>query len=352
MKAVKMYGVKDLRVENDVEKPVPQSDEVLLKIKAVGICGSDIPRANKKGPHVLPIILGHEFAGEVVELGSDVKDLALGNRVAVAPLLPDYNDPWSKKGEFSLSEGYKYYGSRNNGAFAEYLAVKEKNCLKFSDDMPYEWGATVDPAANAVHAFLRADAKASDTIAVFGLGAIGMFAVQYAKAIGMKTIIAVDIDDKKLAVAKESGATATINSKQTDAIETILKLTNNEGVNVALEMSGTEICQAQAVASASKMGRVVYLGISNHSLTFPAPTVDRILRYQISVIGSWNSFSAPFPGKEWTESVRLMEEKKMNPDLLITQRLTLDDVPKVFQDIDQDPFYFIKVMFYPNGPEA
>lgn len=347
MKAVKMYGVKDLRVE-EAEKPVPAKDEVLLKIHAVGVCGSDIPRVNKKGPHILPLILGHEFAGEVIELGSDIEKLELHDRVAVAPLLPDYNDPWSKKGEFSLSEGYKYYGSRNNGAFAEYLTVKEKNCLKFSDSMPYEWGATVDPAANAVHAFLRAEATADDSIAIFGLGAIGMFAVQYAKAIGIKNIIAVDIDERKLAVAKESGATSLLNSKNVDVEKEILALTNDEGVNIALEMSGAEICQIQAVASASKMGRVVYLGISNNHLHFPPHVVDRILRYQITIKGSWNSFSNPFPGFEWTESVRLMEEKKLNPDLLITQKLVLDDVPQVFTDIDKNPFYFIKIMFYPQ----
>lgn len=349
MKAVRMYGVKDLRLEEGIKKPVPKEDEVLLKIHAVGVCGSDIPRANKKSPHVLPITLGHEFSGEIVEVGSKVSELKENDRVTVAPLLPDYEDPWSQKGEFSLSEGYRYYGSRNDGAFAEYLAVKEKNCLKFSKNMSYDWGATVDPAANAVHAFLRADAKSEDSIAVFGLGAIGMFAIQYAKAIGMTNIIAVDIDDQKLAVAKASGATAAINSKKADAVEEIIKLTNSEGVNVALEMSGTEICQVQAVACASKMGRVIYLGISNNDLNYPSQVVDRILRYQISVSGSWNSFSAPFPGREWTESVRLMEEKKLNPDLLITQKLKLEDVAETFRKIDEDPFYFIKIMFYPQG---
>lgn len=350
MKAVRMHGIKDLRVES-VDKPKPDVDEVLVKIHAVGICGSDIPRVNKKGPHVLPLTLGHEFSGEVVELGDNITDVKLGDRVTVAPLLPDYNDYWSKKGEFSLSEGYKYYGSRNDGAFAEYLAVKEKNCLVFSEDMPYEWGATVDPAANAIHSFLRAEATREDSIAIYGLGAIGMFAVQYAKAIGMTTIIAVDIDDEKLNVARESGATVVINSKNENPVDKILEITNNQGVNISLEMSGTQICQIQSVSAASKLGRVVYLGISNQDLTLPANVLDRILRYQISIKGSWNSFSAPFPGVEWTDAVKLMEEKKLRPDLLITQRRTLDDVPSTFKEIDENPFYFIKIMFYPSGQD-
>lgn len=350
MKAVRMYGIKDLRIE-EVKKPTPAADEVLLKIHAVGICGSDIPRVNKKGPHVLPLTLGHEFAGEVVEVGSAVSEFVITDRVTVAPLIPDYNDPWSKKGIFSLSEGYQYYGSRNDGAFAEYLAVKASNCLKLSVDLPYEWAATVDPAANAVHTFLIADAKPEDSIAIFGLGAIGMFAVQYAKALGMKNIIAIDIDDHKLDIAKLSGATTVINSRISNVTEEVLKVTNQQGVNVALEMSGAPVAQLQGLEVVGKMGRVVYLGISNSSLEIPAPLLDKILRYQLSLKGSWNSFSAPFPGFEWTESVRLMEEGKLNPELLITQRLALDAVPETFNKIDRHELDFIKVMFYPHGIE-
>ncbi|MBO1307653.1 galactitol-1-phosphate 5-dehydrogenase [Enterococcus sp. 669A] len=347
MKAVRMYAVKDLRVE-DVPKPEPKNDEVLLKIHAVGVCGSDIPRALIKGPHVLPITLGHEFAGEIIELGSDVKEWQVGDRVAVAPLIPDYEDPWSKKGIYSLSEGYKYYGSRNDGAFAEYLAVKALNLIKLADNVPYDWGATIDPAANAVHACLRAELTSEDSVAVYGMGAIGLFAVQYAKAKGVKNIFAIDIDDRKLEIAKQSGATTTINSKNADAVKTILEATDNQGVNVSLEMSGTEICQVQAVQAASKMGRVVYLGISNASLTFPKETVDKILRYQVNVMGSWNSFSDPFPGIEWTESAELMAKGLMNPEIFITQRLGLDDVPDIFKQLDKKELYFIKIMFYPN----
>ncbi|MFQ9626106.1 MAG: galactitol-1-phosphate 5-dehydrogenase [Enterococcus avium] len=351
MKAVRMYDVKDLRVE-EVPKPSPKADEVLLKIHAVGVCGSDIPRALIKGPHVLPITLGHEFAGEIIKLGSDVKDWELGDRVAVAPLLPDYNDPWSKKGIYSLSEGYMYYGSRNDGAFAEYLSVKALNLIKLGDNVPYDWGATIDPAANAVHACLRADLTDKDSVAVYGMGAIGLFAVQYAKAKGVKTIIAVDIDDRKLEIAKQSGATTTINSKEIDPVEAILKVTDNQGIDVSLEMSGTEICQIQAVQASAKMGRVVYLGISNSSLTFPKEAVDKILRYQVSVMGSWNSFSDPFPGIEWTESAELMDKGLMNPEMFITQKLTLDDVPDTFKKIDKKELYFIKIMFYPSTQDS
>lgn len=348
MKAVKMYGLNDLRLE-DVAKPTPAGDEVLIKVMAVGVCGSDIPRVLKKGPHKLPLILGHEFAGEVVELGDGVDGWQVGDRACVAPLIPDYNDPWSKKGIYSLSEGYLYYGSRIDGAWAEYLAVKAKNLVKIADNVPYDWGATVDPAANAIHACLRVDLVKEDTVAVFGLGSIGLFAIQYAKAIGVERIFAVDIDDEKLEVAEKSGATVLINAKKEDPVKVIHEVSDGQGVDVALEMSGTEVCQVQSVQSLGKMGRAVYLGISNAPLVFPKEAVDKILRYQLTVTGSWNSFSDPFPGFEWTQSAKLMAEGKMNPESMITQRLTLEDIPDTFKKIADHDLSYIKIMFYPNG---
>lgn len=348
MKAVQMFAVKDLKV-NEVEKPSPKSDEVLLKVMAVGVCGSDIPRINKKGPHVLPIIPGHEFAGEVVEIGSDVSGWEIADKATVAPLIPCNECQWCKEGLYSLCEDYKYYGSRNDGAFAEYLAVKAENLVKLDKNLPFDWGATIDPAANAIHTFLRGNITKDDTLTVFGLGAIGLFAIQYGKAIGIKNIIAVDISDEKLSAASDSGADHVINSLHEDVVEKVKAYTNGEGTSAVLEMSGAPIAQVQAVQVARKMGRIVYLGINNSNLDFPNSAVNHILRGQLSIIGSWNSFSNPFPGREWTEAAQFMAEGKLNPDKLITHRLGLDDVPEVFRKLDEKPFYFNKIMFYPHG---
>lgn len=350
MKAVQMFAVKDLRV-NEVEKPTPREDEVLLKVMAVGVCGSDIPRINKKGPHVLPIIPGHEFAGEVVAVGKNVTGWNVSDRAAVAPLIPCNQCEWCEQGLYSLCEDYKYYGSRNNGAFAEYLAVKTENLLKLNKTTPFDWGATVDPAANAIHAFFRGNITKDDTLTVFGMGAIGLFAIQYAKAIGIANVIAVDINKEKLETARYCGADYVINSGHENVIEKVREYTDGQGTTAILEMSGAAAAQVQAVQAAAKMGRVIYLGINNGDLNFPNDAINKILRGQLSIIGSWNSFSKPFPGKEWTESVRLMEEGKMNPNKLITHQLGLEDVPEVFRKIDVEPFHFNKIMFYPHGKQ-
>lgn len=348
MRAVQMFDVGNLKV-TEVERPTPKADEVLLKIMAVGVCGSDIPRINKTGSHVLPIIPGHEFAGEIIEIGDEVTGWKISDKAAAAPTLPCFKCEWCEKGHYSLCDDYKYYGSRNDGAFAEYLAVKVQNLVRLDKNTPYDWGATIDPAANAIHASFKANMTKDDTVAVFGMGAIGLFAVQYAKAIGVKKVIAIDVNDQKLETAKNCGADYTINGGKDDVVEKVKGFTDGEGVTIVLEMSGAPIAQVQAVEISKKLGRVVYLGISHTNLDFPAKVVDHILRGEISIVGSWNSFSNPFPGREWTGAAKMMAEGKLNPDKIITHRLILDDVPDVFKKIDEEPFYYNKIMFYPHG---
>lgn len=347
MRAIQMKSVKNLKLV-ELDKPVPEKDEVLLKVMAVGVCGSDIPRINKYGSHVLPIIPGHEFAGKVVKVGEEVNKWSIGDRVCVAPLIPCYECRWCETGNYSLCEDYSYYGSRRNGAMAEYITVKAKNLIGLNDNIPYDWGATIDPAANAIHAFLQGRITKKDSVCIFGMGAIGLFAIQYAKAMGIKKVFAVDINDEKLSAAKACGADLTINSSTQDVLEEIDRLTCGQGVSAILEMSGSPIAQHQAILISQKLGRIVFLGISHEQLTLSKKAVESILRKQLSIIGSWNSFSNPFPGAEWTEAVRLMSEGKLSAREIITHKLELEDVPEVFKKIDEEKFYFNKIMFYPN----
>lgn len=350
MKAIQMRAPKDLRYE-EVPVPEPKDDEVLIKVMAVGVCGSDIPRMLVYGAHVSPIIPGHEFAGKIVSTGSKVTKWKEGDKVSAAPLIPCGKCEWCRKGIYSLCEDYKYYGSRNDGAYAQYLAVKQDNLLRLDEKTPYAWGATIDPAANAVHAFLQGEGTGEDTVCVYGLGAIGLFAVQYARVLGCPKIIAVDVNDGKLAVAEKCGATDVINSLREDPVAKILELTGGKGVTLAMDMSGVPAAQHQAILSAGKMGRVVYLGISHKGLELSEKAVDQIQRYQLTLRGSWNSFSNPFPGFEWTESARLMNEKGFDPDLLISHRLGLEELPGIFRQIDEKSIVYNKIMFYPNGRE-
>lgn len=345
MKAAVMYKPKDLRIEQ-VDIPVIADDEVLVKVMAVGICGSDIPRINEFGAHISPIIPGHEFAGEIVAVGQDVQGFAAGDRVTVPPLIPCYQCKSCQMGEYSLCEDYSYYGSRCNGAFAQYVNVKGDNLLKVSDNISYDCAATADPLANAMHGLKQARFNPGDTVCVYGVGAIGLYMVQAAKALGADKVAAVDISDEKLESAKQSGADMVFNGLDTDVASQVTGYFG-DGADVVADVTGSPIAQHNAVLSAAKLGRVVIVGISHKGLQLSEKAVDNIMRRQISLIGSWNSFSKPFPGWEWTQGVKMMKEGKVNCDPIVTHRLPLDEAPAIFKKLREENFFFNKILFLP-----
>ncbi|PWI26501.1 galactitol-1-phosphate 5-dehydrogenase [Kurthia sibirica] len=343
MKAVKLYEPGNLKVE-EIEVPIIDQHEVLIKVKAVGICGSDIPRALVKGAYYKGLTLGHEFAGEIVEVGEEAQEWQIGDRVTIAPLVPCNTCEYCQKGKYGLCDTYNYYGSRTDGAMANYIKVGKENVLKIDDTISYDAGAMVDPAANAVHGLWRGEIAKGDTVVIFGLGAIGMFAVQYARELGAKEVIAIDIFDEKLEIAQVLGADLTVNSL-TENVQDILA---NKQINVVLDTSGSPIAQEQGILIAGKMARVVLLGISNQALTLSAKAVDQIMRYEISLKGSWNSFSNPFPGKEWSYAIESMATGRIKTEEIISHRFDLDETPEIFMKLKNKELAFNKILIYPG----
>lgn len=343
MKAVKLYEPGNLQVE-EVEVPKISATEVLIEVKAVGICGSDIPRALVKGAYHKGLTLGHEFAGEIVECGADASEWAVGDRVTIAPLVPCRKCKYCKKGKYGLCDTYDYYGSRTDGAMANYIKVGKENILKLDDSISYDAGAMVDPAANAVHGLWRGNIKKDDVVVVMGLGAIGMFAIQFAREMGAKEVIAVDIFDEKLDVAKSLGVTRVVNSRAENLSEVLADM----HIDIVLDTSGSAIAQDQAVLITGKMGNVVFLGISNQPLTLSAEAVNRLLRYEIGIHGSWNSFSDPFPGKEWTYAIECMARGEIKTEEIISHRFALEETPEVFLKLKNKEIIFNKILIYPG----
>lgn len=346
MKAVRLYNPGDLRVE-EVEIPKIKPDEALVKVIACGVCGSDIPRVNKYGAHVAPITIGHEFSGEIVEIGKELKGFKKGDLVGVPPLMPCYKCRWCEKGLYSLCDNYDYFGSRRDGAMAEYVAVPQSNMMKVSKKVDPLAVATFDPCANAVHAITLAGMKAGETICVYGVGPIGLFAVQCAKVFGAKTVIAVDVLDEKLAIAKELGADYIINSKTTDAPAKVRELTDG-GADVVLDITGAPPAQLAAIESCQKTGRMVFVGISHQGLNLSEKHVDSIMRRQLSILGSWNSFKKEFPGFDWFETQRLFEKGLVTAEKVISHKLPLDDAPEMFKKIAAGGLFFNKILFIPS----
>lgn len=347
MKAVRLYAPGDLRVE-EIEIPAPGDNQVLVKVRAVGVCGSDPGRVMKKGTYSYPTTIGHEFAGEIAEVGSKVKQFKVGDRVTVAPLIPCGVCKYCKTGKYNLCDNYSYYGSRTDGAMAEYVVVEECDLLKLPDEVDFESGACTDPASIALHAMLKSEMKVGDNVAILGVGPIGLFAVQWAKIMGAKTVFAVDIMEEKLQVAKEVGANHSVNAKDTDPVQFILDKTGGQGVQRVIELAGSKITQEQSIRLASKEGTVVFCGISYDDLVIPAATLDALLRKEIRLIGAWNSVFSPLPVNEWELSLHFMAKRSLRCKPLISHRFPLDKAPEVFQRIWAKSEFFNKVLFIPN----
>ena len=348
MRAVQLFAPGDVRC---VEVEVPQikkGNDVIIKVKSCGVCGSDIPRVMSKGAYRYPITIGHEFAGQVTEIGPDVTNVQPGDRVTIMPLIPCGKCKFCKIGEAVVCDNYDYYGSRIDGAMAEYISVCEDNIIKLPSGVDYESGCMTDPASVALHAARKTNILPGQSAIVFGLGAIGYLEVQWLKSMGCNKVLAVDIYDDKLRLAQRLGADYTINAKTQDVIKTVLELTNGVGVDVAIELAGSKFTQIQAIQAVRKMGTVVLCGISYDDLVIPNAELSKILRGELKIKGSWNSSIAPLPINEWESSLMFMNNGKIKTDSLISHRYRLEDCQKAFNMMYNKTEVFTKVLFKPE----
>ncbi|UCF91673.1 MAG: galactitol-1-phosphate 5-dehydrogenase [Desulfobacterales bacterium] len=346
MKAANLYAPGDLRVEA-VPMPEPAAGEVLVKVKACGVCGSDISRVMETGTYHFPTIPGHEFAGEVVELGPGVAGITPGSRVTVVPLIPCKACQYCGIGAYHLCEHYSYLGSRADGAFAEYVKGPAANLLPLPEGVDFALGAMTDPAAVALHAIRKLGIDAGDRLAVFGVGPIGAFALQWAKIVGVRETIAVDIFPEKLQIAHDLGADLCVDGSQDDPLGVIQEHTGGTGVERALEFAGHPVTQEQSILATAKRGACVWGGISHQGLNLSAKAVDAILRKEMTITGSWNSSFAPLVS-DWEKTLIYMGQGKITAGNIISHRLALEAIRETFAMMLARKQYFNKVMFFPE----
>lgn len=342
MTAAVMHAPGDIRVE---EVPVPQigPGDVLVRVAACGVCGSDIPRMNFAGAYYLPIICGHEFSGHVVEVGDAVQGLSIGQLVTVPPLIPCYECESCLSGNFSLCENYGYFGSRQEGAYAQYVSVNAGNAFVMPDGVDPRAAAMMDPSAIALHAIYRTRLTEGSRVAVIGAGPIGLFAVQWAKILGAREVLAVDISAEKAAMARDAGADLTA----VDDAEAIAHA-GTEGFDVVIESAGVPSTIALAASLAGRQGEAAFIGIPHKPVELDKATFSHFLRREISLHGSWNSFSAPFPGREWTESAAAFADGRLRWEFMITHELGLDALPETMKQLGERSIFSSKVLFLPN----
>jgi L-iditol 2-dehydrogenase len=343
MKACNLHGIGDLRFE-DVPNPERKEDEVLLKVRAAGICGSDIPRIFEKGTYHFPTIPGHEFAGEIVE--ADDKAL-IGKKAAVFPLLPCRACGPCETGEYAQCQNYDYYGSRRDGGFAEYIAVKKWNLVLVPDGVPFEHAAMCEPCAVAIHALTQAGIAIGDTVAVFGAGTIGLIAAQIAQGWGAARVVLTDIDAQKLAFARSLGFVHTVNSLEQDAAAYIQGINGGAGADVALEAAGVSATLEACLKAAKVFGQVVLMGNPAKNMDIPQKAYWEILRKQLTLRGTWNS-SFSQRRNDWKTAIQCMENGILRLDQFITHRFAFKDCGKAFDLAKTRNEFWVKIMFV-NG---
>jgi L-iditol 2-dehydrogenase len=330
-------------VYQSIPTPMLEAGWVLLKVNAVSICGSDVLRVWHGHARVLPIVLGHECAGTVVKVGDGVSSDLIGRRYALIPLIPNFDSPISSMGFYSSSPGYSFIGSRINGGFAEYVAVPVNNIIELPDNVPMEIGALLEPTTVAYHALNRGGGVAGKTVVVFGAGSIGLLTIQVAQALGAARIIAVDLSDLHLQSAAKFGAQITLNPQTTDVVETIMK-TTRYGADLSVEVAGVPATLMQAILSTRPGGDLVLVGNQPVSKQISLDAIEQMMRRQLNMHGSWMSYSAPFPGREWSGTLALMDAKKLMLDSIISHRIQLSELPAMFERIHQGGFDYCKIM--------
>lgn len=348
MKAAVLYKNGDLRYD-EFPDPEVKPGTVKVRVRAAGICGSDVPRVLHNGAHFYPIVLGHEFSGDVAEAGDGVTSLQAGDTVAGVPLVPCGRCADCLNGNYSLCKNYTFIGSREPGGFAEYVVLPEKNAVKYDPNIPYEYAAMFEPSTVALHALRCNDYKGGGDVAVLGCGNIGIFTLQWARIFGAKRIAAFDIDDGRLDLAVRVGADAAVNTRTEDVAGRVNELTGGRGFKYVFDAAGNPATIHMAFTLAANKGHICCVGTPTREISFTQSEWEQMNRKEFKLTGSWMSYSPPFPGEEWTLTAHCLAsgQLKMDPDF-IYKKYPLSQASEAFQEFLQPENVHGKVMLI-NG---
>ena len=331
MKAAVVCANEDVRYM-DYEEPVTRPGTVKIRIKASGICGSDVPRVLHHGVHFYPIVLGHEFSGDVVEIGEGVTRVKVGDRVSGAPLLPCMTCEDCQKGNYSLCKHYSFIGSREQGSNADYLVIPERNAVVFDKSVSYEQGAMFEPSTVALHGLMLNDYQGGKYVAILGGGTIGIFTMQWAKIYGGRKVVVFDINNDRLALARRLGADEVVNTTEEGFMKRAMEITGGKGYDYVFETAGAAPTMYMAFELAANKANVCFIGTPHVTLEFSQKLWENMNRKEFKLTGSWMSYSAPFPGKEWELTAHYFATGQLKFDEgLIAMRLPMSKAQEAFQ---------------------
>ncbi len=343
MNAFVLHQIGDLRYE-EVNVPELDQNSVLVKVKAAGICGSDIARTFKTGTYSFPLIMGHEFCGQVVQLGSQVDQKWQNKRVAVFPLIPCRKCRNCLLGKYEMCANYNYLGSRCNGAFADFALVPEWNLLEIPDEVSFEQAAMLEPTAVAVHAIRRSKIQIGDTVAIYGPGTIGLILAQLARIAGAAKVLLIGRNDEKLKIAETLGFNDTCNLTNVDPIQWILEKTDGLGVNMAVEGTGTGEILNLCLESVMSEGVIVTMGNPASDFTLAKNSYWKILRKQLTVVGTWNSSFGIEGNNDWKSAIEFIRSGQLDLETLITHKLNSNQLSEGLEIMRNNNIISNKIM--------
>jgi len=327
MIAALLYGVKDLKIEK-IDKPHVGSGEILVKVKAATTCGTDLKifqRGYVEGVIKLPTVFGHEWAGDIVEVGEGVTWLKEGMRVRSGNSAPCLRCKMCQKGNYNLCENMMWLW----GAYAEYIKVPARMVMLNTQEIPshvtYEEAAITEPLACVLHGIEKANTRLGDTVAIIGAGPIGLLHLITAKKMGAGKIIITDTVDERLQIAKELGADETINAKHEDSVEKTRQLTDGYGADVVIEAIGLPATWEQALRMVRKGGTVLEFGGCPPGTEIKVST--ELLHYgEATLLGTFHTTPAHFK-----KALNLIASGTLDVKPLVTRKMGLEKIEKAFE---------------------
>lgn len=342
MKALVLEDYNAL-VYKDVPKPEYEPDEVLIKVKACGICGSDVHGMDgSSGRRIPPLIMGHEASGEIVETGSEVKHWCIGDRVTFDSTIYKLEDWYTRKGLYNLSEGRIVLGGspgeyRRHGAFAEYVAVPHHVLYEIPEKVSFTQAAMVEPVAVALHAVGLTPISVNDSAVVVGAGMIGSFIVQALRAAGCGRIIVVDLELERLELARKLGADLGVRADE-DVLEKIKELTHGRGADIAFEAVGIDSTVQTAIDSVRRGGTVTLVGNLAPNVNLP---LQKVVTQQLRLQGSCAICG------EYPAALEMIERGEIDVDTILSAEVPLANGAEWFQRLYDKEKGLVKVVLNP-----
>lgn len=345
MKALMLSEYKKLDV-TDIPEPASGPNDVLIQVRACGICGSDIHGYDgSSGRRIPPLIMGHEAAGIVKEIGANVTKFSVGDPVTFDSTVSCGQCYFCRRGDINLCDNRMVLGVscgeyRRHGAFAEFVSVPEQICYRLPDNLPFEHAAMIEAVSVAVHAANRSPVSLGDTAVVVGSGMIGLLVIQAIRLAGCSQVIAVDLNEERLKLAKELGADFTLKGDAVDVPAEVRKLTNGRGADIALEVVGATPTIKTAIDCVRKGGSVTLVGNLAPNVDMP---LQSIVTRELSVFGTCASSG------EYPACIDLLQRKAIRVEPLITATVPLEQGPDWFARLYQGEPGAMKVILNPTA---